>query len=211
MAAVRPQLPLLTSLTDNKTGRITQPWSFYFTTLQNSLPEPGTNNSTFGTITATQVNTIGLTATNGQIKTLTGNNANFSGTVTADLFVGTIQGSINSAVSAQKAVNLEYGNAGQVVYQIAPGLTGYITVGANGQFLTLANGKPTWGNTNQGYGTGGGPISNTDEVFFLNGQTVTESYTIPPGFNASSVGPITISGNAIVTLSDNSIWYIEGN
>ena len=211
MSTVRPQLPLTQPVVDLQTGRMTQAWAFYQTALQNALPTPGTNDGTFGTVTANQVNTKGLTATNGQIGVLSGNSATFSGTVTADLFIGDIQGSITTAVSALKAVNLAYGNAGQVVYQIAPGLTGYITVGQDGQFLTLSGGLPIWGNIAQGYGTGGGPISNIDEVFFLNGQTINYDFTIPVGFNASSVGPITGADGVTVTGSPGSYWLIEGN
>ena len=61
----------------------------------------------------------------------------------------------------------------------------------------------SWGQLGGG-ATGGG----TDTVFVLNGQTVTTDYTIPTGFNASTVGPITISDGITVTLPASSNWVI---
>ena len=52
--------------------------------------------------------------------------------------------------------------------------------------------------------TGGG----TDKVFVQNDQTITTSYTIPSGKNASSVGPVSIDAGATVTISANSTWVI---
>lgn len=52
--------------------------------------------------------------------------------------------------------------------------------------------------------TGGG----TDSVFIQNGQTINYSYTVPAGLNAMSTGPIAISANATVTVSDGSVWAI---
>jgi hypothetical protein len=60
-----------------------------------------------------------------------------------------------------------------------------------------------WGQLGGG-ATGGG----ADTIFVLNGQTVTVDYTIPTGFNASSVGPITISDGITVTLPASSNWVI---
>lgn len=60
-----------------------------------------------------------------------------------------------------------------------------------------------WGQLGGG-ATGGG----ADTIFVLNGQTVTVDYTIPTGFNASSVGPITIADGITVTLPASSNWVI---
>jgi len=60
-----------------------------------------------------------------------------------------------------------------------------------------------WGQLGGG-ATGGG----ADTIFVLNGQTVTVDYTIPTGFNASSVGPITIASGITVTLPASSNWVI---
>jgi hypothetical protein len=60
-----------------------------------------------------------------------------------------------------------------------------------------------WGQLGGG-ATGGG----TDAVFNLNGQTVNTSYTIPTGFNASTVGPLTIATGVSVTVPSGSNWVI---
>ena len=70
--------------------------------------------------------------------------------------------------------------------------------------FVLAN---TGGHVKQGYGTGG----TTNESFFLNSQAVISSFIIQVGYNASSVGPIVITGDATVTVSPGSTWLITGN
>jgi hypothetical protein len=61
----------------------------------------------------------------------------------------------------------------------------------------------SWGQLGGG-ATGGG----TDTIFVLNGQTVTTDYTLPTGFNASSVGPISIDDGITVTIPVSSSWVI---
>ena len=55
-----------------------------------------------------------------------------------------------------------------------------------------------------GAATGGG----SDTVFYLNGQTVTTSYTIPANQNAMSAGPITINAGATVTVPAGTTWTV---
>jgi hypothetical protein len=64
-------------------------------------------------------------------------------------------------------------------------------------------GASAWGALGGG-ATGGG----SDQVFNLNGQTVTTSYSIPSGKNATSAGPITIDTAATVTIPIGSVWVI---
>jgi len=64
-------------------------------------------------------------------------------------------------------------------------------------------GASSWGQLGGG-ATGGG----ADQVFNLNGQTVTVDYTIPTNFNANSVGPITIASGITVTVPTSSNWVI---
>jgi hypothetical protein len=52
--------------------------------------------------------------------------------------------------------------------------------------------------------TGGG----SDQIFYLNGQTVTTSYSIPAGQNAGSFGPITVNAGATVTIPSGSYWTV---
>lgn len=60
-----------------------------------------------------------------------------------------------------------------------------------------------WGSVGGG-ATGGG----SDEVFFENGQTVTNNYTITNGKNAMSAGPITINSGVTVTVGTGEVWTI---
>jgi hypothetical protein len=60
-----------------------------------------------------------------------------------------------------------------------------------------------WGSIGGG-ATGGG----SDQVFVENGQTVTTSYTISTGFNAESVGPISIDAGVTVTVPVDQYWVI---
>lgn len=60
-----------------------------------------------------------------------------------------------------------------------------------------------WGQLGGG-ATGGG----TDQIFNLNGQTVNTNYTIPTGFNASTVSPLTIATGITVTVPSGSNWVI---
>jgi hypothetical protein len=60
-----------------------------------------------------------------------------------------------------------------------------------------------WGSLGGG-ATGGG----SDQIFNLNGQTVTTNYTIPSGKNANTTGTITINTGIVVTVSTGSRWVI---
>lgn len=57
--------------------------------------------------------------------------------------------------------------------------------------------------------TGGTPAGGSPEpIFYLNDQTITEDYTIPPSKNAVTAGPITIGAGTTVTVSAGSAWAI---
>jgi len=60
-----------------------------------------------------------------------------------------------------------------------------------------------WGQLGGGATGGGG-----DEVFVENSTTVTTSYTLTTGKNASSVGPITINSGATVTVPSGQRWVV---
>lgn len=60
-----------------------------------------------------------------------------------------------------------------------------------------------WGSIGGG-ATGGG----TDQIFYLNGQTVTTNYSIPAGQNAGTFGPVTVNGGVTVTVPSGSTWSI---
>ena len=52
-----------------------------------------------------------------------------------------------------------------------------------------------------------GAIVNTG-AFYVNGQTVSTSYSIPAGSSAMSVGPISISSGVAVTVPGGSKWAV---
>ena len=56
-----------------------------------------------------------------------------------------------------------------------------------------------------GVGADGG---GSDEIFWLNDQTVTTSYSISSNKNAMSAGPITINSGATVTVPSGSSWVV---
>jgi hypothetical protein len=56
---------------------------------------------------------------------------------------------------------------------------------------------------------GGGATGNGgDQVFVENNQTITASYQIPVGRNASTVSPITINAGVAVTVPSGSRWVV---
>lgn len=77
----------------------------------------------------------------------------------------------------------------------------YTAAGTTGKVLT-SNGAaaPTWEDTVAPVVAGGALLTNTD--------TVTESYVIPVGTNAFSVGPITIADTYTVTVSAGQRWLV---
>ena len=93
-----------------------------------------------------------------------------------------------------------------------------IPVGTTGQQPTGVDGKIRYNTTLQTYegysngawgqlgggATGGG----TDKVFVQNQMTVTTNYTLTTGYNAESVGPITINSGITVTIPSGQRWVI---
>jgi hypothetical protein len=61
-----------------------------------------------------------------------------------------------------------------------------------------------WIVTTSNMPTGGG----TNKVFYLNDNQVTVDYTLPPGQNAMSAGPITVNLGVIVTIPPGQAWTI---
>lgn len=55
-----------------------------------------------------------------------------------------------------------------------------------------------------GGATGGG----TDNIFYLNDQTVTTNYSIPSGQNAGTFGPVSINSGVTVTVPSGSTWTV---
>lgn len=64
-------------------------------------------------------------------------------------------------------------------------------------------GQSGWAGIGGGATGGGG-----DEVFVLNSQIVTTSYSIPSGRNAMSAGPLTINNGVTITIPSGARWVV---
>jgi hypothetical protein len=92
---------------------------------------------------------------------------------------------------------------GKIIYGDASGDPAVLAVGSNGQTLVSDGTDISWGDAAAG-ATGAG----SDKIFWENGQTVTQSYTITNNYNAMSAGPITINNSVTVTIGDGETWTI---
>jgi hypothetical protein len=92
---------------------------------------------------------------------------------------------------------------GDVLYASATNTLSKLGIGSTGQALTVSGGVPVWSTITAG-ATGGG----TDQIFWLNGQTVNTSYSVPSSTNAGTFGPITIGASATVTIPASSTWTV---
>ena len=115
-------------------------------------------------------------------------------------------GSIDEAHIADNQVSLAKmaGLArGKIIYGNASGDPTALTVGSSGQVLKSDGTDISWGDAAAG-ATGAG----SDKIFWENGQTVTQNYTITNNQNAMSAGPITINNSVTVTVGDGETWTI---
>ena len=115
-------------------------------------------------------------------------------------------GSIDTAHIADNQVTLAKmaGLArGKIIYGNASGAPAALTVGSSGQTLVSDGTDISWGDAAAG-ATGAG----SDKIFWENGQTVTQNYTITNNYNAMSAGPITINNGVTVTIGDGETWTI---
>jgi hypothetical protein len=116
---------------------------------------------------------------------------------------------------------LVFNNGTNVVTALdAFGGTGAILlpVGTTGQQPTGVPGKIRYNSTNtkfEGYSNGawssiggGATGGGADQVFVENGVTVTTNYTLTTGYNAESVGPITINSGVAVSIPSGQRWCI---
>lgn len=106
-------------------------------------------------------------------------------------------GTYSSANVFARTTILSSSNAGSAVS---------FSAGTKDVFLTLAASK-TIQRQNDGsvYDASGG---NSDNIFFLNGITVTANYTIPTNYNAGTFGPVAINSGVTVTVPSGSVWTV---
>ena len=92
---------------------------------------------------------------------------------------------------------------GKIIYGDASGDPQLLAIGTSGQVLKSDGTDISWGDAAAG-ATGAG----SDKIFWENGQTVTQNYTITNNQNAMSAGPITINNSVTVTIGDGETCVI---
>jgi hypothetical protein len=107
-------------------------------------------------------------------------------------------------VTVSGAVPAEYNGTFSITVVNATSFTYTMLATPSGSASTVGSYKVGyWGQIGGGATGNGG-----NQVFVLNDQIVTASYTIPTGKNASSAGPITIDTDVTVTVPTDSTWVI---
>ena len=143
---------------------------------------PASGESFFGVILA------GADYVNAGVNYPDGTLANPSITFTDDLDTGFYRAGANT-------VALVSGGTKIAQFPTTQGTSGYAMV-------TDGGGNLSWGKA--GGATGGG----SDEIFYVNSQTVTQNYTLAAAKNAGTFGPITINSGIAVTIESGASWTI---
>ena len=119
----------------------------------------------------------------------------FSNVTTNTLSVNTITS--NVTFSSTGAITLPSGTTAQEPGTPAAGMIRYNSTTDSFEGYT----------TGKGWGTIGGG-NYTDTGFWQNIQVISSNQAINVGYNASSVGPITISSGVTVTVPTGSTWLV---
>ena len=155
----------------------------------------------------TEVNSLGIK--DGEVKTADIAADAVTGAKIADDAIDSehyTDGSIDTAHIADDQVTLAKmaGLArGKIIYGDSSGNPAALAIGSNGQTLVSDGTDISWGAAAAG-ATGGG----TDKIFWENGQTVTQNYTITNNYNAGTFGPVTINNGVTVTVGTGETWTI---
>jgi hypothetical protein len=181
------------------------------TTIGGSSAAAGTftNLTSSGTLTAANVTASGTISGAGVTSLFAsppaiGGTAAAAGTFTTGTFTGiTISGGTLTTpatltFSSNASVKLPIGTTAQRPGSPLGGMIRY-----NSDIDRFEGYTTTWGSIGGG-ATGGG----TDEVFQENELIVTTNYTLSTGYNAMSVGPITINSGVTVTIPSGQRWVI---
>ena len=125
----------------------------------------------------------------------TGNTTYYSSTDTSGNWEVGI-GTLTSTTLLTRTTILASSNSGSAVT-----FSGTVTV-----FVTYPSEKSV--NLDQSTNTVISPQFNASNGLILNSTTVSTSYTIPAGSNATSVGPITVNSGVSVTVPSGQRWVV---
>ena len=81
------------------------------------------------------------------------------------------------------------------------------SAGTKDVFVTYPAGKSVYWDSALGNSAAAPEFSATNGLF-VNNMTVGTSYSIPSGYSASSVGPVTVSSGVAVTVPSGSKWLV---
>ena len=117
--------------------------------------------------------------------------------INGNLGIGDTNPAVRLSVGGTDAVKLPVGNTSQRPSAVS----GYVRFNSDTASFEGHNGT-NWGALSGATGNG------TDQVFYLNGQTVNSSFSIPTNNNAGTFGPVTIASGITVTIPSGSSWSI---
>ena len=122
--------------------------------------------------------------------------------VSGDFSAGTITAALSgNATTATTATNVAGGAANRIIYNSAAGTTTFAVAPTTSSTFLGWNGSAfAWSAPAASASAGG--------VIWENGVTVSASYTLTTGSNGFSVGPITISSGASVTVPSGQRWVV---
>lgn len=79
---------------------------------------------------------------------------------------------------------------------------------ANNVTYTWSASQGVWNRNREERGAAQATGAGGDQIFYLNGQTITTSYTIPAGSNAMTAGPVTVDPGVSVTVGSGDTWTV---
>ena len=154
--------------------------------------------ATTDTLTNKTLTTPVINGFSGSTAAITVGTTQFVKDTSGKIGLGTASPAVTLSISATDAILVPVGTTGER----PTGATGYLRYNTTlSSFEGYSGGA--WGSIGGG-ATGGG----TDAIFYLNGQTVNNDYTIAATSNAGTFGPITIASGATVTVSSGATWSI---
>jgi hypothetical protein len=103
----------------------------------------------------------------------------------------------SSGTTLSRTTILESSNAGSAVNFAA---------GSKDVFVTYPAERAVY--QDESTGTAYAPVFASSNGLVVNNMTVSANYTIPTGYSASSVGPITVDSGVAVTVDPGSRWVI---